>query len=329
MDSARSIPRFELTAAESTAGVGVVTFHDLFVMTGDYSTTEFRARFTEQAREAAAAADHIIAVSAFTASQVHDLLGVETQRITVTHHGVRFREFPARSREQLVLCVGALQKRKNMVRLVHAFRAVPVGWRLVLAGSEDMNREKLRAIDESPRREDIIRTGWISDAALADYYARASIFAFPSLDEGFGIPVLEAMMAGLPVLTSNRSALPEVAGDAALLVDPMQEEEMASGLKRLASDEGLRADLVVRGYERVKQFRWDRTVTQTITVYRDNLSASRRTPKSDQLPSSSTEILRAFRNFASCESPSEYVPRPGSSVHRQRLPLPLRNLHVC
>ena len=247
----------------------VVTFHDLFVMTGDYSTPEFRARFTEQAREAASRADHIIAVSAFTASQVHDLLGVANERITVTHHGVRFREFPARSREQLVLCVGALQKRKNMTRLVRAFRALPAGGKLVLAGAEgDESGEVVRAIEESPRRGDITRTGWISDVELADYYARARIFAFPSLDEGFGIPVLEAMMAGLPVLTSNRSALPEVAGEAALLVDPWREDEIANGLQRLVSDESLRAQLISRGHERVKQFRWDRTVTQTVGLYK-------------------------------------------------------------
>lgn len=247
----------------------VVTFHDLFVMTGDYSTPEFRARFREQAREAVARADHIIAVSAFTASQVHDLLGVENDRITVTHHGVRFREFPARSREQLVLCVGALQKRKNTTRLVRAFRALPAGWKLVLAGSEGYeSAEVVRAIEESPRRRDIVRTGWISDVELADYYARASIFAFPSLDEGFGIPVLEAMMAGVPVLTANRSALPEVAGEAALLVDPMREDEIAGGLERLANDRSLRAKLVASGYERVKQFRWDQTVRQTVAVYK-------------------------------------------------------------
>lgn len=246
-----------------------VTFHDLFVLTAGYSTPEFRARFAEQARLAAARADAVLAVSAFTASQVRDLLHVEPSRITVTHHGVRFREFPAMPRQSVVLCVGALQKRKNTARLVRAFAAMPAGWRLVLAGSYGFEaQETLDAIEASARRADISATGFVDDRQLAALYAQASIFAFPSLDEGFGIPLLEAMMAEVPILTSNRSALPEVAGDAALLVDPFQEEEIAAGLRRLAEDKSLRASLIAKGLERARQFSWDRTVEQTLHVYR-------------------------------------------------------------
>lgn len=246
-----------------------VTFHDLFVLTAGYSTPEFRARFAAQARFAAARADAVLAVSAFTASQVRDLLAVEPSRITVTHHGVRFRKFPAVPRQPLVLCVGALQKRKNTARLVRAFAAMPPGWRLVLAGSHGFEaQETLDAIENSPRRADITATGFVTDQELSALYAQASIFAFPSLDEGFGIPLLEAMMAQVPTLTSNRSALPEVAGDAALLVDPFQEEEIAAGLRRLAEDDSLRASLISKGLERARRFTWDRTVEQTLHVYR-------------------------------------------------------------
>lgn len=246
-----------------------VTFHDLFVLTAGYSTPEFRARFAAQARFAAARADAVLAVSAFTASQVRDLLAVEPSRITVTHHGVRFRKFPAVPRQPLVLCVGALQKRKNTARLVRAFAAMPPGWRLVLAGSHGFEaQETLDAIENSPRRADITATGFVTDQELSALYAQASIFAFPSLDEGFGIPLLEAMMAQVPTLTSNRSALPEVAGDAALLVDPFREEEIAAGLRRLAEDDSLRASLISKGLERARRFTWDRTVEQTLHVYR-------------------------------------------------------------
>ncbi|MBL8294352.1 MAG: glycosyltransferase family 4 protein [Bryobacterales bacterium] len=246
-----------------------VTFHDLFVLTAGYSTPEFRARFSAQARFAAQRADAVLAVSAFTASQLSDLLNVEPSRITVTPHGIRFREFPAVPRQPVVLCVGALQKRKNTARLVRAFAAMPQGWRLVLAGSHGFEaQETLDAISASPRRADITTTGFVTDHQLATLYAQASIFAFPSLDEGFGIPLLEAMMAQVPVLTSNRSALPEVAGDAALLVDPFQEEEIADGLRRLALDEVLRATLIEKGIVRAALFRWEDTVQKTLRVYR-------------------------------------------------------------
>jgi glycosyltransferase involved in cell wall biosynthesis len=103
---------------------------------------------------------------------------------------------------------------------------------------------------------------------LAGWYARASIFAFPSLDEGFGMPVLEAMAAGIPVITSNRSALPEVAGDAAILVDPLDIPGLADAMKRLAIDEELRQEYTLRGRERTRLFTWDSTIRETWNVYR-------------------------------------------------------------
>ncbi len=114
----------------------VATFHDLFVLTGDYSTPQFRERFTIQAREAAARADLLIAVSAFTASQIEQYLHVPASRIRVIHHGVFRRGIPDLPREKIVLCVGAIQRRKNQAMLIRAFRALPEDWTLVLAGSQ-------------------------------------------------------------------------------------------------------------------------------------------------------------------------------------------------
>jgi glycosyltransferase involved in cell wall biosynthesis len=247
----------------------VATFHDLFVMSGEYSTPEFRARFTEQARDAAARADAIIAVSEFTRGQVISLLDVEPSRVHVVYHGIRRLEFPAVEREKVILNVGAIQTRKNIVRLVEAFERVDVSWRLVLAGSAGFgSAEILARISASPARARITVTGYIPPEDLAAWYAKASIFAFPSLDEGFGMPVLEAMAAGVPVLTSNRSALPEVAGDAALLVNPENTEELAQGLWNLTEREDLRRDLAGRGSERARLFRWEKAVSETWNVYR-------------------------------------------------------------
>ena len=249
----------------------ITTFHDLFVLTGDYSTPEFRARFAAQAREAASASDLILTVSQFTAGQVHELLGVERSRLRVVHHGVRITPpQPAPPRQDLVLHVGAIQARKNIARLIEAFEALPASWSLVLAGSAGYGAEPiLRRIDGSPARPRISVTGWLPDAELARLYARARLFAFPSLDEGFGIPVLEAMASGVPVVTSNRSALPEVAGDAALLVDPARTDEIAAALLRLAGDAGLRDEMKKRGLERAAQFTWELAVQKTWKAYKE------------------------------------------------------------
>ena len=254
---------------DAKGGRTVSTFHDLFVMTGDYSSPEFRARFTGQARAAAARSDLIIAVSNFTASQVEHLLAVEPSRIRVVHHGVRLPiADPHPEHEKLVLCVGAIQRRKNIARLVEAFERLPASWRLAVAGAPDGfgAAEELRAVDQSPARDRIDVLGYVTSAALDSLYSRARMFAFPSLDEGFGMPILEAMAHGVPVLTSNCSAMPEVAGDAALLVDPLN---IGDALLRLAEDQSLRDDLIRRGLERVRQFTWESAIEKTWAVYEE------------------------------------------------------------
>jgi glycosyltransferase involved in cell wall biosynthesis len=250
----------------------IATFHDLFVLTGDYSTPEFRERFAIQAREAAAGADLVIAVSAFTASQIEEYLHVPGSRIRIIHHGVIRRPIPDLPREKIALCVGAIQRRKNQAMLIRAFRALPEDWTLVLAGSHGYEAaEAIGEVAASPAKDRIRITGYLTDDEIGDWYARASIFAFPSLDEGFGMPVLEAMAAGIPVIAGNRSALPEVCGGAAELIDPGSEGELASALLRLATDDTRRTELVDRGLRRAKDFRWEDAVLKTLAVYRELL----------------------------------------------------------
>jgi glycosyltransferase involved in cell wall biosynthesis len=248
----------------------VCTVHDLFVLTGEYSSADFRARFAAQAREAAARSDLIIAVSEFTARQVADLLKFPREQIRVIPHGVEIAE-PGDTREKIVLFVGAIQRRKNVARLVKAFERMPEGWRLALAGAPDGfgAAEELAEVEKSPRRSSIEVLGYVSQSALENLYRRASIFAFPSLDEGFGMPVLEAMAHGVPVITSSRSALPEVAGNAALLVDPFDIDAIGDSLVRLAEGNALREDLVRRGLDRARLFTWQSAVEQTWSVYHE------------------------------------------------------------
>jgi glycosyltransferase involved in cell wall biosynthesis len=260
------LPRFH-------SGPAVATFHDLFVLTGEYSTPEFRKRFADQARHAAARADIVITVSEFTRGQVIALLGVPPDRVRVVHHGIRKLPFPnATPREKIILNVGAIQKRKNIARLVEAFEAVDPSWRLVLIGSSGYGAAEIHArVAASPAAERISVLGYVPAEELAGWYARAAIFAFPSLDEGFGMPVLEAMAAGTPVLTSTRSALPEVAGAAAVLADPEDTGALVHALVRLTEDEDLRAQFSQLGMERAKLFTWEKAVEETWKVYTELL----------------------------------------------------------
>jgi glycosyltransferase involved in cell wall biosynthesis len=171
--------------------------------------------------------------------------------------------------------VGAIQRRKNVARLVKAFESLPPmpenPWRLALAGAADgygADRE-LRAVEESPRRANIDVLGYVSTAQLENLYLRARIFAFPSLDEGFGMPVLEAMAHGVPVITSNRSALPEVAGDAALLIRPDDTAAIADALLRLTTSEESRNDLARRGLARAGEFTWGSAMECTWKIYQE------------------------------------------------------------
>ncbi|HEU0123663.1 MAG TPA: glycosyltransferase family 1 protein [Bryobacteraceae bacterium] len=252
----------------------VTTFHDLFVMTGDYSTPDFRERFTAQARQAASRSDLVLCVSAFTASQVQSLLHVPPARLRVIHHGVHApaKLPPGEEREPIVLSVGSIQKRKNTARLVEAFAQTRPGWRLILAGAAGYGAEGIvERLRKGPRADDIEITGYVSNAELESLYRRASLFAFPSLDEGFGIPLIEAMAWGVPVVTSDRSALAEVAGEAALNVNPEDVGELAQALQTLMDQPSLRRELAQRGRERASHFTWERAVDATWQAYQELL----------------------------------------------------------
>ncbi|MBY0503583.1 MAG: glycosyltransferase family 4 protein [Bryobacteraceae bacterium] len=252
----------------------VATFHDLFVLSAEYSTADFRQRFAEQARNAARQADLVIAVSQFTASQVEHHLGVPRSRIRVVPHGVDLADPPIGDQERLpvILHLGAIQKRKNLRMLVEAFSGVPEPWELHLAGGHGYGADEvLAAVEQSPVRARIRLPGYLSPDELGRAYRQASVFAFPSLDEGFGIPVLEAMAHGLPVLTSTRSALPEAAGGAAWLLDPDDTAAWTAALQQLCGDPHLRRQWQARGLARVADCGWPHAVAATWRVYAELL----------------------------------------------------------
>jgi glycosyltransferase involved in cell wall biosynthesis len=270
------LPRTPFAAGGCRA---ITTFHDLFVMSGDYSTAEFRQRFSELARDAAGRSDRIIAVSQFTAGQIGEYLNYPRDRISVVHHGVDpVPEIspPARDafRRKLeleapfLLHVGAIQQRKNVARLVQAFEGLPERYLLVLAGAAGYGaREILDRIEQSPARRRIRVLGYRTRGELNHLYRAAAALAFPSLEEGFGIPLLEAMSAGLPVVTSNRSALKEVAGDAGLLVDPLDVDALRGALQAALEDKGAREGLIAAGFRRAAAFTWQLAARETLAVY--------------------------------------------------------------
>jgi glycosyltransferase involved in cell wall biosynthesis len=229
-------------------------------------------------------ADRVIAISEAAARDIERHLRVEPERIDVIPLGysgpARTRATPeSELRERLalgdgpiVLNVGAKKVHKNQMRLVQALpriqEAVPDA-RLVIAGAATPHESELRA---EARRLGVAGAvafpGYVSDPDLEGLYAAASSFAFPSLNEGFGLPLLEAMGRELPIVTSSVSSLPEVAGDAALLVDPMSVDEIADAISRVLDDAQLRERLVAAGRKRLRAFSWTRAAEETLATWR-------------------------------------------------------------
>ncbi|MFQ3661823.1 MAG: glycosyltransferase family 1 protein, partial [Chloroflexaceae bacterium] len=166
------------------------------------------------------------------------------------------------------LYIGTIQPRKNLTRLIEAFaHAGPDDALLVIAGRRGWLSEPIvRRVAELGLTNRVRFPGYVPDADLPALLSGALAFVFPSLYEGFGMPVLEAMACGAPVLTSTTSALPEVAGDAALLVDPCDTDAIAAALRRLAADAPLRASLRARGLVRAADFTWERCARKTLDV---------------------------------------------------------------
>jgi glycosyltransferase involved in cell wall biosynthesis len=225
-----------------------------------------------------AAADAIIAVSQATADDLRELLGVGERRIHVIHEGVDTAfaapggALPAGLPERFLLFVSTLEPRKNILGLLAGFeRAVADGYPgdLVLVGRWGWRTEVARrAFASSPVRDRIHRIDRLDRPALNAVMRRAEALLFPSLLEGFGLPVLEAMACGLPVITSDRSSLPEVAGEAALYVDPDDPASIATAIGRLAGEPALRERFAEAGRRRAARFSWESAAAATASVLR-------------------------------------------------------------
>jgi glycosyltransferase involved in cell wall biosynthesis len=233
---------------------------------------------------AAREADEIITVSQATADDVKKFYG-RTNNVHVVHHGVDNERFGLPSEEEKVeswnmlvskypnfkkpyiLYVGQIQPRKNLVRLIEAFEKVKKDnseLQLVVAGSHGwLNKEIKDRVKESKFKESILMPGRVDDELLPALYWHAEAYVLPSLYEGFGMPILEAFGCGCPVVTSNISSMPEVAGEAAVLVEPRSVDSIAGGINEAIDRKD---ELKQLGLERVKDFSWDKTTRQVLDV---------------------------------------------------------------
>lgn len=268
----------------------LVTVHDLSFLRVPDCFPDGLLRYLETAvPRAVRRADHVIADSHCTRRDLMELLDTPAAKITVIRCGVepRFRPMTTETDherlaavhrkydlpERFILSVGTVQPRKNLGRLIEAFlmfhaRCPAHNWGLVIAGGKGWLYEgifeRVRALGLEGR---VHFLGFVDDADLPALYNLATLFAFPSLYEGFGLPPLEAMACGVPVVCSDTSSLPEVVGDAALTVDPLDVAGLAEAMCRVMEDERLRRALVSRGLARVATFTWPKAAQELLAVY--------------------------------------------------------------
>ena len=274
-----SVPRIKRRPA-------VVTIHDLaFRHHPETLTPAGLAFFRRSTAQAVERADVIIAVSGQTRQDLVDIYGISPHRVYRIYNGVEPHFCPgdpnvARNRVRrrygldapYILFLGTLEPRKNAVGLIRAYDLLckenASDCTLALAGGKGWLYKEIFETVESLNLQDRIRfLGHVDEADLPDLYRGARVFVYPSFYEGFGLPILEAMACGVPVVTSRTSSLPEVSGDAALLVDPDDPESLAHAMKGVLEDETLASRLQEQGYRRAAEFSWERAARETLDVY--------------------------------------------------------------
>jgi glycosyltransferase involved in cell wall biosynthesis len=263
----------------------VVTVHDLgYLYYPQAHRLLDRLYLDLSTRYNARAASHLIADSSATKRDLIERYGTAPDKITVVYPGYDNTAFrPVRDEEAIkavktkyniagdyILFVGTLQPRKNLTRLIEAFSnpQYPISnIQLLISGKKGWLYEAIfQRVEELELAGRVVFTGYVPEAELPALLSGARLFILPSLYEGFGLPVLEAMACGTPVVCSNVSSLPEVAGDAAVLVDPLDVEGLAAAMERVLGDEELRAELIERGFEQARKFSWEKCARETLDV---------------------------------------------------------------
>jgi len=284
----------QYTAPPSSPCPMIATIHDLAF---EHLPETFNRRSWMQlrltVRRTARRAAHIITVSEYSREDLCRTYGIQSQRITVTPEAAPPHFAPVTNETELrkiresygigadyIVSLSSIQPRKNLVRLIEAYsslrrvRSDSKLPKLVLAGKRGwLDREIFRAAKQTGFGKDILFIGYVPEPDLPALYSGAIGFVYPSYFEGFGLPVVEAMQCGTPVIAGNRTSIPEVAGDAALLVDPFDTGALTNAISRLIDDADLRASLRERGLKRAREFDWETTAELTLQAYRRAVTA--------------------------------------------------------
>lgn len=265
----------------------LLTVHDLsFVRVPEAASPPLKAYLDAVVPRSVARADHILADSIATKDDLVDVYKTPADKVTVLYSGVDNRFQRVSDRRMLesmrrkygladaryVLSVGTVQPRKNYSRVIRALarvRAAGLDLHYAIAGGQGWLEDEMQITIARTGMADYVHLlGHVADDDLPALYSDARMLLTPSLYEGFGLPVLEAMACGAPVITSNISSLPEVAGDAALLVDPSDVEEISAAMQAVETDASMREQLVQKGYRQAAAFTWQRSAAQLLSVYK-------------------------------------------------------------
>jgi glycosyltransferase involved in cell wall biosynthesis len=261
----------------------LVTIHDVFHLAMPHLVGGLHKRLYAKGMFTALRykADAILSVSNFTANELVRLAGIDQKRINVVHNGVDKSWFNLRKDQNpynkpFLLYVGNVKPHKNLVALIKAFELIidKIPHDLIIVGKKEgfITKDNLVFDKASVLGDRVHFTGYVKDDMLRQYFVHADALVFPSLYEGFGLPPLEAMACGCPVIVSNAASLPEVCGDAALYCDPYSPEDIANKIQMLMNDANLRESLRQKGLERAKQFSWEKCARETLAVIEKVLS---------------------------------------------------------
>ena len=265
----------------------VITVHDISCFRHPETHPEQRVRWQQENLPGALSqAAHILAVSDFTKNELIDYFGIKPEKITVTHNGVddSFKPRPSievsaalsrfgLSRQQYILTVSTIEPRKNLDTLVKAYTQLPKPFRLsyplVVVGMRGWKEAPfIKSLEPLIKEGSARLLGYVDQRDIPLLFNGASTFVYPSIYEGFGIPVAEAMASGAPVIASNSSSLPEVLGESGLLVESRNVQGWTNALRQMLLDADLRETMAKRGIERAKLFTWEQCAQRTLSVYR-------------------------------------------------------------
>ncbi|MEP0917668.1 glycosyltransferase family 4 protein [Leptolyngbya sp. DQ-M1] len=257
----------------------MTTIYDVsFVRYPEYSNSTVRA-YTDRLKKCLEWTDLVLTISHSSKQDIVEYLGVDPSRIWVTHLASRYSPVENPKLElskPYILFVSTIEPRKNIKALISAFEYLKKNYQidheLLLIGQKGWLYEPIfQQIEQSFYRSSIRHLSYLTDAQVAQFYQNADVFVYPSHYEGFGMPVLEAMTLGTPVVTSNTSSLPEIAGDAAILVEPTDIQQIGEAIFKVIHDRPFRDRLIQKGKEQAKLYSWEKTAKATLEAYRSIL----------------------------------------------------------